>query len=299
MSRMFAGFLITLCLAAIALAQGYTPAPPAKTAGAKAEELPSKATVESFLKHWFGYDPSITTEVGEIGPSEIPGVAKVVVGVGSGSDRKSMVLYVMPDQQYAIVGDVIPFGADPFARARQLLAKSTSGIARGPANAALTIVEFSDLECPHCKAAQPTVDRLLADFPNARFVFQQFPLESLHPWSLKAAEWAECVGRENNAAYWKFVQSVYDDQLNIDPQNADAKLKEHAVAAGVPAASTQACVANPETVRQINESIELGKEVGVNGTPTLFLNGRKIVGATSIPYETLKSLADYASKPGQ
>ncbi len=296
MSRMFAGFLITLCLAAIALAQGYTPAPPAKTAGAKAEELPSKATVESFLKHWFGYDPSITTEVGEIGPSEIPGVAKVVVGVGSGSDRKSMVLYVMPDQQYAIVGDVIPFGADPFARARQLLAKSTSGIARGPANAALTIVEFSDLECPHCKAAQPTVDRLLADFPNARFVFQQFPLESLHPWSLKAAEWAECVGRENNAAYWKFVQSVYDDQLNIDPQNADAKLKEHAAAAGVNAATTQACVASPETARRVNESIELGKEVGVNGTPTLFLNGRKIVGATSIPYETLKSLAEYASK---
>ncbi len=299
MSRKFAGFLIIVCLAATALAQGYTPAPPAKTSGAKAEELPSKATVESFLKHWFGYDPSITTEVGEIGPSEIPGVAKVVVGVGSGNDRKSMVLYVMPDQQYAIVGDVIPFGADPFARARQLLSKSTSGIAKGPENASLTIVEFSDLECPHCKAAQPTVDRLLADFPNARFVFQQFPLESVHPWSLKAAKWAECVGRENNAAYWKFVQSVYDDQLNIDPQNADAKLKEHAVAAGVPVASTEACVANPGTSRRVNESIALGKEVGVNGTPTLFLNGRKIVGATSIPYEALKSLAEYASKSGQ
>jgi protein-disulfide isomerase len=299
MNRMFAVCVIALCLASVALGQGYTPTPPATTSGAKAEELPSKATVESFLKHWFGYDPSLSTEVGEIGPSEIPGVAKVVVGVGSGSERKSMVLYVMPDQKYAIVGDVIPFGADPFAHARHLLAKSTTGIAKGPANSSLTIVEFSDLECPHCKAAQPTVDRLLADFPNARFVFQQFPLEAVHPWSLKAAEWAECVGRENNAAYWKFVQSVYEDQLNIDPQNADAKLKEHAVAAGAPAAATQACVANPETARRINESIELGKEVGVNGTPTLFINGRKIVGATSIPYEMLKSLTEYASKRGE
>ncbi len=296
MNRILAACLLVLCLAALVAAQEHTAVPP-RSSATQTEALPSKATVESFLKHWFGYDSSLATEVGEISPSEVPGVAKVVVGVGSGSERKSMVLYVMPGEKYAIVGDVIPFGADPFAQARQLLAKSTTGIAKGPANAALTIVEFSDLECPHCKAAQPTVDRLLGDFPNARFVFQQFPIESLHPWSLQAAEWAECVGRENNAAYWKFVQSVYDDQLNIDPQNADAKLKEHAAAAGVNATTTQACVANPETARRVKQSIELGKEVGVNGTPTLFLNGRKIVGATSIPYETLKSLAEYASKP--
>ncbi len=298
MIRMISVCLLSFCIAAGLAAQEHAAAP-AKSAGTKPEQLPSKATVESFLKHWFGYDPSINATVGDIGPSEVPGVAKVVVEVGTGADRKSMVLYVAPDQKHAFVGDVIPFGADPFAHDRQLLTKSTSGIAKGPANAALTIVEFSDLECPHCKAAQPTVDRLLADFPNARFVFQQFPLEAVHPWALKAAEWAECVGRENNAAYWKFVQTVYDDQLNIDPQNADAKLKDHAVAAGAPAGPTQACVANPETARRVNQSIELGKEVGVSGTPTLFINGRKIVGATSMPYEVLKSVAAYAEKQAQ
>jgi protein-disulfide isomerase len=58
-------------------------------------------------------------------------------------------------------------------------------------------------------------------------------------------------------------------------------------------------VSNPETARRVNQSIELGKEVGVNGTPTLFINGRKIVGATSMPYELLKSVAEYAAKQGQ
>jgi len=161
----------------------------------------------------------------------------------------------------------------------------------------VTIVEFSDLECPHCKNAQPIIEKLMSDFPQARLVFQQFPIEASHPWAFKAATWAQCIGRENNAAFWKFVNGIYDDQLSIDPQNADAKLKEHATAAGADAARAATCAAGPVAAKEVRDSLELGRTVGVGGTPTVFLNGRKIAGITTLPYETLKELAEFAEKP--
>lgn len=268
------------------------PAPPTS------QRLPSPATVESFMRHWFGYDSSITWQVAQIKPSEVPGFAEVVVAMEKSGQQQSMVLYVTPDEQHAFSGEVIPFGADPFAPARQELAASTTGTARGPATASLTIVEFSDLQCPHCKTAQPIVEKLMADFPNARLVFQQFPIEAAHPWAFKAATWAQCVGKETNGAFWKFVNGIYDDQLNIDAQNADAKLKEHATAAGADAAKAATCASSPATAKAVRDSLELGKAVGVSGTPTVFLNGRKIGGITNLPFETLKDLARFTASPG-
>jgi len=266
------------------------------TPAAHSTELPSKATVESFLRHWFGYDPSLEPAVADISPSEMPGMAQVLVTLGTGNDRKSMLMYISPDQHHAIVGEVLPFGADPFAHDRELLSRSKTGVPRGPDKSSLTLVEFTDLECPVCKQAQPTMDKLLAEYPQARFVFQQFPLEAVHPWAFKAALYADCVGRESNAAFWKFVQSVYDDQLTIDPTNAEAKLREKAAAAGVPADKTAACVANPETEQRVRESLALGKEVDVRGTPTLFINGRKINNVLAMPYELLKNVVDWEVK---
>ena len=289
-------FLLIVLLAATSWGQqaaSTTNLPSAPTS----QKLPSKATVDSFMQHWFGYDSSITWQVAQIRPSELPGFAEVVVALTRSGQQQSMVLYVTPDEKHAFSGEVIPFGADPFAPVRKELATSTTGIARGPASASLTIVEFSDLECPHCKTAQPVVEKLMADFPNARLVFQQFPIEALHPWALKAATWAECVGRENNAAFWKFVNGVFDDQLNIDAQNANAKMKEHATAAGADAARAATCAVSPETAKAVHDSFELGKSVGVTGTPTVFVNGRKIAGLTSIPYEMLMELARFAESP--
>ncbi len=261
------------------------------------ERLPSKATVDSFMRHWFGYDSTITWKVAQIRPAEVPGFAEVVVAMEKEGQQQSMVLYVTPDEKFAFTGEAIPFGADPFAATRRELAASTTGIARGPANANLNIVEFTDLECPYCRKAQPIIEKLMGDFPKARLVFQQFPIEALHPWAFKAATWAQCIGRENNAAFWKFVNGIYDDQLNIDAQNADTKLKEHATAVGADAAKAATCAANPDTAKAVRDSFELGKAVGVTGTPTVFLNGRKIASITSLPYDMLKELARFAESP--
>ncbi len=257
-----------------------------------ASHLPTEATVNGFLKHMFGYDAAITWKLESIKPAKDPSVAEVNVIMSGKQGAERLTFYVTPDNQYAISGNMVPFGADPFAKARAELERGAHGPSRGPANAAVTLVEFSDLQCPHCKEAQPTVEKLLAQEPNARFIYENFPLPS-HNWAFKAAAFADCVGRENTTAYWKFVDSVFNQQQNITESNVDDKLTELATAAGANGKAAATCAAEPATRQRVEQSVALGKAVGVTGTPTLFINGR----ATSmgIPVEVLKQLVDFAA----
>jgi protein-disulfide isomerase len=286
--------LAVLGIACLGFTQAPKPtpsAPPSKPAATEAGNsgLPTEATVNAFMQHMFAYDSNIQWKVLSIKPSQSPSVADVLVGVKTPEGPQSMRFYVLPGGAWAIAGEMIPFGADPFAPARAELAKAT-GPARGPADAATTIVEFSDLECPSCKAAQPIVDRLLTDLPNVRFIFQNFPLETLHPWAFKAATYADCVGRENNDAFWKFIHTVYQNQEQVTVENADQKLKEYATESGANGNQTATCAAQPATAERVRKSEALAMAMDVTGTPTLFVNGRKIQSIGTIPYDVLKSI---------
>lgn len=259
--------------------------------------LPSEETVNAFMKKMFGNEPSLSWKVQSIQPSPETGLAQVTVVMNTPQGPQSTTFYVTPDGKHAVVGEVIPFGADPFAPARTELQRGAKGPSRGPANSPVEIVEFSDLQCPHCKAAQPTVEKLLADEPQAHFVFENFPLPS-HNWAFKAASYADCIGRQNNAAFWKFVKDVYDGQENITAQNADEKLTALAGSAGADPKTTAACAATPQTKARVEQSIALGKAVGVQGTPTLFINGRKI-GNLGMPPEFLKGVVEFMAKQGK
>src|SRR5262249_31394493 len=134
--------------------------------------LPAEDTVNAFLQHMFGYDKAVTWRIVEIKPSPAPGIADVSVVLSSPQGQQNPHLFVTADGQHALVGEIIPFGADPFAADREILKKGINGPSRGPADSPVTIVEFSDLQCPHCKDAQPVLEQLLTAEPTARFVFQ-------------------------------------------------------------------------------------------------------------------------------
>jgi protein-disulfide isomerase len=260
------------------------------SSGACTTILPTEDTINSFLFQTFGYDPAITWKIADIRPSEIPGLADVSIVISTAQGSNSNRLLVSSDGKHAISGDLLPFGAHPYQDAREKLDKGVNGPAKGPAKAPVTIVEFSDMQCPHCQKAAPTVDSLLAQEPDVHFVFQNFPLP-MHNWAEKAAGYVDCVGRASNEAVWKFIQKTFDDQANITEANADEKLKAIATASGLSADEIAACAVKPETKSRIEASLALGKSVGVNGTPTLFINGRS-VGATA-PLDTLKKLVEF------
>jgi protein-disulfide isomerase len=170
-----------------------------------------------------------------------------------------------------------------------------NGPAKGPAKAAVTIVEFSDMQCPHCQKAAAGIEQLLAQEPEAHFVFQNFPLPS-HNWAEKAAGYVDCVGRASaggasNDAVWKFIQKTFDEQANITEANIDEKLKAITTASGANGDEIAACAVKPDTKTRIEASLALGKSVGVNGTPTLFINGRNVPGGA--PIELMKKIVDF------
>ncbi len=290
---MLKNVVVLLCLVALAGAQ-TKPAPVAKPGASTASAgVPSEDTVIAFLHQMFGYNPTVTWRVADIHPTAVPGLTEVLVVITGPEGSNSNKFYVTADGKHAVTGDIIPFGEKPFEQDRLKLKKGVNGPAKGPDKAPVMIVEFSDLQCPHCKQVAPTIEQLLAQVPDARFVFQNFPLPN-HNWAEKAAGYADCIGRASNDAVWKFIEKTFEQQESITPANADEKLKAIATESGARPDEIAACSAKPETKARIQASLALGKSVGVSGTPAIFINGRMLSG--SAPLEVLKQVVDFQAQ---
>jgi len=287
---------LTLALASLYSTAQQSAAAPAKTSSSasttSAAPLPSEATVNEFLRKMFGWDTELTWKVVEIKPSEAPGISEALVIFSTPKGQQPSRIYVTADQKHAFTGELVPFGADPFADMRQEL-KNVSGPSHGPKDATFTIVEFGDLECPACKQAQPNMNKLIEEEPKARLVFQNFPLP-MHKWAMTGAKYLDCLGRQNNETAWKFIGVVYEHQAEINEQNVDQMLKGYVKEVGGDPDAVAACAAKPETEKRIRETMALGEKVGVNSTPTFFINGRRLVGfGNNIPYDVVKEMVDF------
>jgi protein-disulfide isomerase len=287
-----------LCLASVySVAQAAGAAKPgtaAKPSTAASGSQPSEATLNSFLKAMFGWNPDLTWKIAEIKPSEASGITQATVVFSTPKGQQATRMYITPDQKFAFTGDLVPFGADPFAETRQALTGVT-GPVHGSPDAPITIVEFGDLECPACKAAQPNITKLVQEEPKVKLIFANYPLESIHKWALPAAKYLDCLGRQNNEAVWKFIATVYDHQSEINEQNVDQMLKGYVKDSGGNPDEVAACVAKPDTEKRVNDSIAFAQKLDVNSTPTFFINGRRVVGFSSpqTPYDAVKAMVDF------
>jgi protein-disulfide isomerase len=289
--------LIFLFLSTFAFAQQKPADSPHATAKqASATVLPSEETVNGFMHQTFGYEPQMTWKIVSIKPTGAEGLSQVELIITNSQGSQSARFYVTADGKHAIAGEIMPFGLHPFAATAKELDKTVTGPSHGPADAPVTIVEFSDLQCPHCKESQPTLNKLLSEDKNVRVVFQNFPLPN-HDWSAKAAAYADCVGRGSSDTFFKFVDSVFENQTEITATNADEKLTGLADKAGAKGTDIAACAAKPETATRVEHSEALGKSLDVTATPTMFINGRKIGGG--LDYETLKKIVTFAATQGK
>jgi protein-disulfide isomerase len=271
-------------------AAASSPAATAAPSQAKTSALPTQEQVEAAMKRTFGYDGAVTWQIYDIRPSRIPDVAEILVAVNK---QQPVHLYWSAATQEAVVGDMMPFGPDPYSRTRAKL-QAADGPARGAQQPTIAIVDFSDLECPHCKAAHPILEKLAADFPQVRLVFQQFPLPaSLHPWAMKAALYADCAGKMDKDAFWKYLDTIFENQGSIALATADDQLKGFATAVGLDAQKVAACAAGPEAEARVKKSMDLGQALDITETPTVFINGRQVRGLASIPYDQLKTLVQF------
>jgi len=154
----------------------------------------------------------------------------------------------------------------------------------GPVDALVTIVEFSDFQCPYCARVTPTLDRVREEYGDkVRVVFKQFPLPS-HGDAQKAAEASLCANDQGK--FWEMHDSMFATQraLGVD------QLKAKAVTLELDTEQFDACLDNGEQADQVAADLALGRQAGVNSTPSLFINGRFLAGA--VPFENMAAIID-------
>jgi len=158
---------------------------------------------------------------------------------------------------------------------------------KGSEDAPVTIIEFSDYECPFCERfyiqTLPQLQKDYIDTGKVKFVFRDFPL-SFHPNATKAAEAAECAGEQTK--YWEYHDALFQHQNALDNKS----LKQYAINLGLDTASFNQCLDSGAMLEEIQKDLQEGKKLGISGTPTFFINGTRVVGA--VPFDTFKQVIE-------
>lgn len=239
-----------------------------------------KTVFEKYLRHLELFRGDVMFKIDNPVPAKyLPGYYEVLVHLLFNDTEKDEVFYISSDGQTIIRGDVFNLHKSPFqSNLDKLTLKDQPSF--GPSDAPVTIVEFGDFECPDCKAEAPI---LRHDMPEAfdgkvRVVFKNYPLESIHPWALAAAIDGRCVYRQGNDAFWKFYDWIYETQDEITPENLNMKVLDWAGKNGIDTLQLGQCMDTKSTEPEVKQSIAEALELGAPGTPTLFINGRRIGG---------------------
>lgn len=154
----------------------------------------------------------------------------------------------------------------------------TADPVRGDATAAVTIEEYSDFQCPACKQSYPILKQILQEFPGqVKLVYNDFPLRTIHPNGAAAAEAGQCAFAQD--AFWDYHDLLFQRQSAWSPElELDAIFTGYAVELGLDEAAFAACLADDSTVASIAEDEAEGKQASVNSTPTIFVNGERMIG---------------------
>ena len=167
----------------------------------------------------------------------------------------------------------------------------------GPADAAVTLVEYGDFQCPHCARAHRVLPRVLKRLGDrVRFVFRHFPLAESHPNAMHAAAASESVAAQAGAdAFWRMHDLMYDHQRDGDDSLDDAHLVRYAGEAGADAATVALDLAGDTYEPVVKASFMTGVRSGVNGTPTFFVNGQRFEGDWTIVDDFASALEEAAT----
>ena len=275
--------------------------PPARaqgtTAGSGTDPKPAAAvqptqiqkTVEAYLRHLYAFGPDVQVTVSAPKEMPIPGLMETNVSVKIADNTESVTFYVTRDGKYLIRGEVADLAKDPLAENRAKI-QLQGAPALGNPRATVTLVEYSDFQCPVCRSLHDALRGLLPNYPQVRVVFKDYPLETLHPWARTAALAGRCVYQQDPAAFWKMYDFIYDNQEVISAENAWTKMTDYAGQAGVSQDAFRACMAGPEAAAAVDASKANGQLLEVNSTPTVFVNGRRLVGADA---RTLEQYIQY------
>ena len=210
--------------------------------------------------------------------------------VGEGPAAKSTGFVASPDMKWVVFGDLVDTTVDP---AKAVMAKIDlkDEPFEGAKDAKVTIVKYSDFQCPFCKRGYDTIENeVLKQYDGkVKYYFKHYPL-NFHPWAEPSAVAAECAKEQKPDAYWKVYKGYFENQQAVNPQNVKEKGVEFLKDSGIDMAKWNDCYDNKKTLPKVKAQMAEGAALGVTGTPAFFVNGRMLVGAQ--PFAKFKDIID-------
>jgi protein-disulfide isomerase len=278
---MFAALVILLAGApCIAQTAQSSKTPATAFASSQGTTAPDQAqlikTTEAFVRKLFGWGPNFKLKIGPLKPSTSSDFYVVPIEVTLNDRTDTGEVYVSKDGKTLFRGEMFDMAADPYADERAHLHMEGNPV-KGPADARVTLVEFGDFECPNCRQLEPILKDIFEKY-KVRLVFKDFPLEQVHPWAKTAAIGGRCAFKQSPDGFWKLHDAIYGNQESINPENVWDKLVEYAGQSGLNADTFKSCLSSPEAAKEVEANQQDGLSLNVNSTPTVFVNGRPVVG---------------------
>ena len=239
-----------------------------------------KTHMEAYVRHLLAVLPEVQVKIDDPKPSGTPDLQEVNVHFMYQGRSQDETFYRTKDGQHFLRGVVYNLAKNPFQEDLDKL-KTSGAPSFGPANASVTIVEFGDFECPNCKEEAKTLrDNVPTKFPTQVHVyFKDFPLEQIHPWAKAASIAGRCIYHQSPSAFWKYHDWIYDHQADINPDNLKSQVMDFAkTAQDVDGLQLGRCIDTKATEAEVDASLAEGRALHVDATPTVFLNGRRLVG---------------------
>jgi protein-disulfide isomerase len=301
--------LLLAVTAAGCSAQNSTPSP--ATPGATASSgSPSGTQIDPALKRkielqirnrFANLPPSVTFDIHDRKASDLPGWDQLTVDLTTSRGKQPIVLYISQDNTQ--LAHIERFKLDSIPGSN---IKTEGRPVRGNPNAKVSVISFDDFQCPYCSVMHqklfPTILKEYGD--RVKFIYKDYPLESIHPWAVHAAVNANCLGEQKNEAYWDFADFVHAKQQTISkndkgerrPQveqfaRLDDATRESAKKFNLDTERLNACMKKQDETA-VRASMKEGEALNVDGTPTIFISGERIGGDTDL--DNIRAILDRA-----
>jgi protein-disulfide isomerase len=270
-----------LCLAALA-----------QTRTAASKPTVDKTKLEAYLRYLELWVPDVNVKIDDPKPvNGMPGFNSVAVHLSYKQASMDLNYYVSDDGSRVFKGDLYDLSKSPFQTALDALKTDQQPSYNGSVKSPVNLMVFGDFQCPYCKAEATTLrQQIPAAFAGkVRVYFIDFPLDSIHPWARPASIAGRCILRQSADGFWKYHDWIYDVQGDVTADNFNGKLMEWAGKNGVDSVQLGRCVDSKATEAEVNRTVQMGQSLGVDATPTLYLNGRKLVDQMA-QWQTLQQL---------
>jgi protein-disulfide isomerase len=256
----------------------------AQTSGQEAVSPEIMHRIQTEVRSRYNVPPQVTIAVSNPKPSDVPGYELVVVTFSEGTHSSNHDFLLSKDHKTLAHLEKIDISQDLMSKI------DTKGRpVRGNSGATVTIVNYDDFQCPFCSRMHQTLfPAVLQSYGDKiRVIYKDYPLVEIHPWAMHAAVDANCLGDQNSAAYWDFADYVHANQKAIAGHtqeeafaNLDRVVADQAAKHQLDVSKVQACVKKQDD-SAIRTSMAEGDKLGVDSTPTLFINGERVSGALS------------------